>query len=158
MIDIFDQTDYKPTLSRKRDRVYAGLIDLGMIAIVMLAVVFSFGTRVQTFDGSVVYQLDGPLNYLGPALWILIVPVLEGITGQTLGKMLLGIKVVSLDYGKISPGQAIVRHLLDLVDWAPGFGLIGLLVASNNPLSRRVGDLVAKTIVIKTTKRIQTQF
>jgi len=46
-------------------------------------------------------------------------------------------------------GNCIVRHLFDLVDVFPFFGIVGLIVAGSNNLKQRVGDLVARTIVVK---------
>ena len=75
-------------------------------------------------------------------------PVIEGLKGQTVGKMLLGIKVIKNDYAKSSISHSIIRHLFDMVDYLPFFGIVGIIVASNNDLKQRVGDLVAKTIVV----------
>jgi uncharacterized RDD family membrane protein YckC len=70
----------------------------------------------------------------------------EGLTGKTIGKRVLGITVKRLDLTDTNVGSPLVRHLLDIVDC---FALLGLIVASTNPQRQRVGDLVARTIVVE---------
>lgn len=78
--------------------------------------------------------------------------MLEGLTRQTLGKANFKIKTVKVNGEKATLGNCIVRHLFDFIDSFPFFGITGLIVAGNNALKQRVGDLVAKTIVVTTKK------
>ncbi|HEU5052662.1 MAG TPA: RDD family protein [Hanamia sp.] len=50
------------------------------------------------------------------AIWIFYFPLMEAVTGQTLGKKLAKIKVVKKDFSKINFLQAFVRRLFDPVD------------------------------------------
>ncbi len=52
----------------------------------------------------------GPVLLLG--VWLVLLPLMEGITGFTLGKGLLGLQVVDLKGRKVSLSSALVRHLL----------------------------------------------
>lgn len=68
--------------------------------------------------------------------------------GQTFGKKLLGLRVVTRDGA--SPGlvSALVRNLLRVVDFLPssyGIGAVAMLATRN---SQRIGDLAAGTLVI----------
>lgn len=67
--------------------------------------------------------------------------------GQTIGKRLLGIRVVSHDGLSINVSQAIVRNLLRAVDLAPPFlpGVVSMVATSR---LQRLGDLAAGTIVV----------
>ena len=85
----------------------------------------------------------------GTFLVFLLFGVMEGTTGQTPGKWIAGIRVVGAD--DLQPcgvGRALLRKLLLIAD---GFfnGMVGLLVAGFNEKRQRVGDLVAKTVVVK---------
>jgi uncharacterized RDD family membrane protein YckC len=84
-----------------------------------------------------------------PVLGFLIIyfPFLEGYTGQTLGKRLMGIRVAPVSGGDLEMSQAFIRRLFDFVDLM-FFGLVGLLVMSRSDINQRVGDKVAKTVVI----------
>jgi RDD family len=70
---------------------------------------------------------------------------------MTLGKLLCGLKVVCLKGKQITFSQSIQRNLLRLMD---GFAfylayLVDFLVAKVTPLHQRLGDLWAKTLVVK---------
>jgi len=139
----------QPIIARKRKRVFAGFIDLGLSLFLFILILVLFGERYETVEGTIGYRGEGPKFFLPLVFWFFTVPVMEGITGQTIGKKFISIKVVSVDYSKASFGQTLVRHLLDIIDWIPGFGILGLLVASNNKYSQRIGDIAAKTIVVE---------
>jgi uncharacterized RDD family membrane protein YckC len=61
---------------------------------------------------------------------------------------LFHIKAIKTDGAKIDFPISIVRHLFDVIDFLPFAGIIGLTVAANNKKSQRIGDLIAKTIVV----------
>jgi uncharacterized RDD family membrane protein YckC len=78
--------------------------------------------------------------------------------GQTPGKRLMGLRVLSVDGQPINAWQAILRNLLRDVDAMPmvgagvDFGLplytLGLTVMAASPRFARLGDLAAGTIVV----------
>jgi uncharacterized RDD family membrane protein YckC len=73
--------------------------------------------------------------------------VLQGLTGASIGKLIMGLRVVD-EQGDIARiGRAIVRWLFLLIADAACV-LIGLLTASLTHPHRRVGDFVAGTYVI----------
>lgn len=89
-----------------------------------------------------------------PALGMMIIgiflwPMSEGVFGQTIGKRMLNLKVVTDNYQPIGIGQAFGRFFLGFIDY---IFLIGIIVAANNKQNKRIGDLVANTIVIRTKK------
>ncbi|MEU4393451.1 RDD family protein [Kribbella sp. NPDC023855] len=78
--------------------------------------------------------------------------VMETLTrGKTLGKLMLGLKVVRDDGSSIRFRHALVRALLWLfVDFAPWFAASPGIVASlMNKQGKRIGDMVAGTVVIR---------
>ena len=78
--------------------------------------------------------------------------VMETLTrGRTLGKMVLGLKVVRDDGSSIRFRHALVRTLLwFFVDFAPWFAASPGIVASlMNKQGKRFGDMVAGTVVIR---------
>lgn len=78
--------------------------------------------------------------------------VMETLTrGQTLGKMALGLRVVRDDGSAIRFRHALVRTLLWLfVDFAPWFACCPGIVASlMNKQGKRIGDMLAGTVVIR---------
>ncbi len=69
--------------------------------------------------------------------------------GQSPGKKAARLRVVRLTGYPITLVDAILRNLLRLVDFLPGFYALGVVVMIANSRSRRIGDLVARTMVVK---------
>ncbi|MBN2431522.1 MAG: RDD family protein [Acidobacteria bacterium] len=74
--------------------------------------------------------------------------VLEGLTGATLGKWLMGLRVVRVGGG--TPGflKGLVRNILRVVDGLPTLNILGVILIVTSPERARCGDLVAGTRVI----------
>lgn len=85
--------------------------------------------------------------------------VLPGLTGWTVGKLVTGIRVVGQD-GSLPAGvgRNLVRQLMGIADYFPYFipGLTGFIVALAASDDRRVGDMVAKTYVMRREAAGQT--
>jgi uncharacterized RDD family membrane protein YckC len=99
------------------------------------------------------HSLDGSLPALPSVLYgvliVLYYILSEGYLGQTVGKMVLGIKVVREDNGEVPGlGGATIRTLLRIVD-----GLFSYLVAFITVLisgkNQRLGDMAARTLVVR---------
>jgi uncharacterized RDD family membrane protein YckC len=90
----------------------------------------------------------------GRAIWLLLVVAVayyvlcEALTGKTLGKKMVGIRVVGDDGKHLSASAAVVRNLLRLID-AFVFYLVGFLFAVQSPHGQRLGDRVAGTVVVR---------
>lgn len=69
--------------------------------------------------------------------------------GQTPGKQWLGLRVVREGGYQIGFAQAAIRNIVRLVDLLPGFYAVGAMVMLFEPRSRRLGDMVAGTLVIR---------
>ena len=68
--------------------------------------------------------------------------------GQTPGKRALELRVIADDGAPVGWLASIVRNLLRTVDFLPfGYG-VGLVASFADPWGRRLGDMVAKTMVI----------
>jgi uncharacterized RDD family membrane protein YckC len=68
--------------------------------------------------------------------------------GQTPGKRAAGIRVIKLSGRPIDATAAILRNLLRPVDFMPGLYAGGVVCMFLNTHSRRIGDLVAGTVVV----------
>lgn len=66
--------------------------------------------------------------------------------GQTLGKKILGLRVISLDRNALTLNQAIWREMIRYIDLL--LFLPGLISIAMTKKSQRLGDLVANTMVI----------
>lgn len=92
---------------------------------------------------------SGPTLFYWAAVFGMFV-VLQGLTGWSIGKLLTGIRVVREDGRTVGVVKALVRWLLWIVDAFPYFlPLVGFLVGLTTAGHRRVGDMVAKTFVVR---------
>ena len=73
---------------------------------------------------------------------------LEGSKGQTIGKMVTKIKVVGEDGEMINMNQAFTRNILRAIDGLLAY-LIGAILIWRSEKKQRLGDRIAKTVVIK---------
>lgn len=79
--------------------------------------------------------------------------LLEGATGQTPGKRLLGLAVVRADGEPCTYRAAAVRTLFRFVDWLPVAYATGLASMVLDGRHRRLGDRAAGTVVVRTDDR-----
>jgi uncharacterized RDD family membrane protein YckC len=75
--------------------------------------------------------------------------------GQTLGKRLLGLRVMDLRGLRLQPYQIIIRNLLRAVDSLPMAYLLGGLTCLISRHAQRLGDLAANTIVIRERRVVE---
>ncbi len=77
--------------------------------------------------------------------------------GQTLGKKVLKIKVISIDGTQPALGQYIFRWLFRMIDFGfPfGWGVVALVSVAVTEKHQRLGDILGKTTIIKTRPRTE---
>ncbi len=131
------------------NRILGAIIDLVAGNVVGFFVALAVGLLAVFVTGSfaagsmALVYLVGGLAVLGYFV------VMEATQGQTIGKMMMGVRVVRADDGEqITWGQAIGRNVLRFVDGIMLY-LVGFMVAMSNPMRQRVGDMAAGTVVIE---------
>jgi uncharacterized membrane protein SpoIIM required for sporulation len=87
------------------------------------------------------------LFYFTFLAYFILLEALNG--GRTLGKQLLGIRVVMETGHAATPAAAVVRGLFRLLDCPVPPFLPGLVMIFLHPRNQRFGDLVAGTIVVR---------
>lgn len=77
-------------------------------------------------------------------------PLWEGLWGgRTPGKRAQRLRVVQLDGQPATWGPILVRNVVRLVDFLPMWYVIGTITMIVTPRSQRLGDLAARTVVIR---------
>jgi uncharacterized RDD family membrane protein YckC len=112
--------------------------------------------RMFDFEGIFEAGPAAPLRFFalmaGALAWMLLVLVAfsvgEGLWGLTPGKWLVGIRVVGTDLAPCGFGRALVRNLLKLIDGFFNY-LVGILMVAYTPDWQRLGDMAARTIVVR---------
>lgn len=72
----------------------------------------------------------------------------EGLAGATLGKSILGLRVVRIDGSKPGLLKSVVRNTLRLVDGLPALNIVGIVLIVGSAERARFGDRVAATRVV----------
>lgn len=127
-------------------RILAGLIDYILIYTFFFIFVFTFGE--PNVDGE--YTVTGLPALIPLIFWGIITIGIEVSLGATLGNSIAGLKAIPKNgtHRKLTFVESLKRHLLDPIDMF-FFGIIGIIVIKNTNLNQRIGDLWAKTIVVK---------
>jgi uncharacterized RDD family membrane protein YckC len=126
-------------------RVGAALIDLVLLGAVFVILAATIGDSTVK-GGEVYFELTGAEAALYLSLVLLYYFALEAAIGQTVGKLLLGLRVVSTDGSRPSVVAIAARTLLRVVDWLPLLYLVGFIAMLATGVRRqRLGDLAAKT-------------
>ena len=131
---------------------YAGL---GRRFIALLIDSFILVLVVGVFLVATGYSFPDPAEYgvgLVPLLTIgavfLYFTMMEGFLGATIGKMVFRVKVVKEDGSGCGIGAALVRNLLRIVDGL-FFYVVGAVLIVRSQKRQRLGDRIAKTVVIR---------
>lgn len=127
-------------------RIIAGIIDYSIVFIFFIVLLYFFG--VPNKSGG--YKLSGFPAFAMILIWLFITVGTEYFFGSTVGNAICNLKPISLvsENQKVTFGQSLKRHLLDVVDMSL-FGLIGILLIVNTEKKQRLGDIWAKTKVVK---------
>jgi uncharacterized RDD family membrane protein YckC len=143
----------------------------------LLAYFIDFTLLFVYYRAMVALFLDG-LNIgngeVGLALIVIILPMLLYtlltellFNGQTIGKKILKIKVVSLDGGEPTLGQYLLRAFSRFYEWGAVIlllfwgsiagllvlllgGIACIIIIAVTPKNQRLGDLIAGTVVVNT--------
>ena len=139
-------------------RSAAAAIDFLLFAIyfIVFGAVFGFVDVFQENFGAFLF-----LQFLLMRLpWILYNPIVEFLThGQSLGKYILGIRVVTVNGERPGLREVFTRWLFkgDFLWISPdlfalfwfGIGLMGIVYAGTSNRTQRIGDVMANTVVIR---------
>ena len=130
-------------------RISAALIDLALLVVLFIVLALTIGES-ETEGGSASLNLSGASAAVNFALVLLYYFALEAAIGQTVGKRLLGLRVVRIDGSHPSVAAIALRTLLRIVDWLPFGYLVGFITMMVTGRRRqRLGDLAAKTSVAR---------
>lgn len=128
-------------------RIAAFLIDVLLLAVPAL---FLLGSSFEYLEEDRLTGVDVGATAL---LWggnLLVIVVLQGLAGWTPGKLVMGLRTVKEDGSVPGIGKAFVRWILMIVDGQPcGLPLVGFITGLTSTGHRRVGDMAAKTYVVR---------
>jgi uncharacterized RDD family membrane protein YckC len=140
------------------DRLIAVVLD-SMVALSAISMITAWSFRRWGIShGDEFYLTSASLliaGTLSAAVLFLYLWILEACFGATVGKIIVGIRVVRTTT-RGSFGASAIRNLLRIVD---GIGLyaVGTIVAGCSQFRQRLGDILAGTIVVEETFSVGTK-
>ncbi|MGZ3873735.1 MAG: RDD family protein [Mucilaginibacter sp.] len=130
------------------ERILARLIDYAVFLPFFFAGMFSIA--YFTGYGAAIYFI-----LLGAAFVFYDLICEAFFNGQSLGKRVMKIRVISLNGARPRFSQYLLRWLFRLVDFVLTGGLGALIAAVMSEKGQRIGDIVAGTAMIRTVARTQ---
>lgn len=129
-------------------RALSQFID-AIIIIVPIAIVFTLAISGASFFLRRYFIL---IIYPTAMLWAFVVTTIysffEGKWGVTVGKLVFKIQVLGTDLKPCGFGRALIRNLLKVFDGFFYF-MVGIMIIALSDNWQRVGDLAARTIVVR---------
>jgi uncharacterized RDD family membrane protein YckC len=141
------------------NRALAFVIDSVVLALVSLPFM-DFGTKTRIEDGRAIEVHEFGLNGIEFPLWLAFTfvyfVVLEWRFAATIGKAIMGIRVVAQDGHPLSFDKVLIRNAMRLIDAFPYFipYLVGLITMGENRGRQRLGDRAAGTMVLPKAKLV----
>ncbi len=129
-------------------RFFAALVDGLLIGIPTYFVMQK--VLMRSFEAGTYSPGGMTTAYIIPTALFLVYAVLLDATGGTLGKRLLGMRIVDKQGNKPGLGRSLVRNLLRVIDAIPFVipYLLGVLLVAKTSAKQRVGDKAAGTFVV----------
>ena len=124
-------------------RAVATVIDTLLLGVVGYLIALATGGVTATG-----FHLSGAPFFAWLLLGLGYYIVLEALSGATLGKRLVGLKVVRLEGAALDWQSSIVRNVMRLVDGLFFYVIAAILVWASAK-KQRLGDRVAGTVVVR---------
>ena len=153
-------------------RLFAYLIDFTLLVLYYIAMKYVYYGGFDAVSEDVLRNNMG-LDILTISVPMLLYSLVTEVTmhGQTIGKKLMNIRVISLDGGEPELSQYMVRWMFKAFEWpfffgytiisrgsllvyiviTGFFGIIVVIIIAVSKRNQRLGDLAANTVVVNTT-------
>ena len=125
-------------------RIIAALIDFIPLIILLVVMAATLGDL-----GRSSIRLDGAPAFLYFVLVYAYYIGFEVTTGATIGKRIMGLRVVKVNGEAYGWGSCIGRNLFRLIDGLPVFYLVGVISVALTGRKQRLGDLAVGTLVVR---------
>ncbi|MDF3078900.1 MAG: hypothetical protein K0S09_2789 [Sphingobacteriaceae bacterium] len=131
------------------DRILGNLIDIAtFVALCLLVFAVAMISRGGLENFSVGFSVLPIALIILWAFYDLICEVF--FNGQSIGKKAMKIRVISLDGGRPTLGQYLIRWLLRIVDFTLTSSLGAMICVIATEKKQRIGDIAAGTTLVKT--------
>jgi uncharacterized RDD family membrane protein YckC len=155
-LELPEQIDLELQVANVGSRTLAILADLGVCGVMLLTVY----VLTMVVSNSVSDWLTRTGSSALMILLLLLIFFTQWVyfflfewrwNGQTPGKRLMHLRVIKVDGAPVSWVDVLLRNLARPIDAFGPMGLLGLLLIFVTPRAQRLGDLMARTLVIHET-------
>jgi uncharacterized RDD family membrane protein YckC len=149
-VETADHVVLRYDLAGGGNRGFAALIDFIIATLIFIGALFMFtlfATAVGIEAASLYFGIFVLLTFTVAWSYFVLFEWLGN--GQTIGKRMFGLRVIADDGAPASFTAVLVRNLVRVVDFLPGFYGFGLLAIVVSSRSQRLGDLAAGTFVVR---------
>lgn len=124
-------------------RIFAYLIDLGVIFIVSMIFAYTYEAIWSNTSETILMVIL--------IIWVGFYTLISELigNGQTIGKLALGIKVIKLNGDELEFYDYFSRWSMRLIDIYFSTGTIAMLLIASNKNGQRIGDIIAGTTIIR---------
>jgi uncharacterized RDD family membrane protein YckC len=143
-------------LAKLPSRALAILLDWGLLAAIGIPLAIALSSVLSTTDPALQATL-GLLGFIG--LFVGVPVLVETLSrGRSLGKLALGLRVVRDDGGPVRFRHALTRGLAGVfVDFLLTSGAGAIICSLLNERGKRVGDILAGTVVVRERAPARTE-
>lgn len=122
--------------------------------IILVALYFIMEARIDMmfYTGSIYFPLAILIIIIFLLNWGYFLVLEFAYGGKTIGKKIMGIRVIQENGHSITLLSSFIRNLLRIIDQLPANYLLGMLMVFFNQKHKRLGDLMAGTIVVHERK------
>ena len=133
-------------------RFLAAVLDSLLQSVILLALALALGASRWLFTGNQDSLYLGALLVFMSSMLVVVIYYVSfemAWAGQSPGKRIAGLVVVTDHGGPMSLVQSLIRNVLRIVDILPIYYMVGLVTILLTRQCKRIGDLAAGTMVIK---------
>ncbi|HEV8671179.1 MAG TPA: RDD family protein [Candidatus Limnocylindria bacterium] len=149
-VETADHVVLRYDLAGGGNRGFAALVDFMLATLIFIGAFYVFTQVANAVGVQTASPYFGIATLLTFAIaWSYFI-LFEWLgNGQTIGKRMFGLRVIADDGAPAGFIAILVRNLVRVVDFLPGFYGLGLLAIVVSSRSQRLGDLAAGTFVVR---------
>ncbi|MFC2042242.1 RDD family protein [Chloroflexota bacterium] len=130
-------------------RGFAWLLDILLLSIFFFPITYLYSEKWVMGPAQHLWGILDPICLVFLFIIFAYLILMEAYVGWTIGKKLLGMRVVHNDGDRIGLQKSIIRNLLRMIDGLPAFNILGIVLITSSQKGQRFGDRVARTYVTR---------
>ena len=130
-------------------RGIAWILDILFLSILFFPATYIYSGKWMMGPEEHLWGISDPICLVFLFIIFAYLILIEAYAGWTVGKLILGLRVVDRNGSKFGLSKSIIRNLLKLVNGLPAFNILAIVLIATSQSEQRFGDRIAKTYVTK---------